>query len=342
MAENQSFSGYIHNVSPVYHNKYFEFQVQAQSETVRAVCFSPRKRNQFAGYDQNKSPVKIKKFKIDTTSNAKDIIIGDDVCVEDCPNLSFEKVHLPSTMNISVAKTVRVGQHVSVKAKVANLAEVKKDNSGRFNMVHAVLVDPSSSIKLILWESFVNSVQAGNTYLFQNLTVRKDKFTDEMYLNTAQSGTTIKITDDFKERLAVAPQAPEEYLTTTANGEIVAVETVTKYLSCYKCSKKLEPTSSSIIECQNCHLTQKASSTKMHWYALLFFKTIDDKEYKLTVFDTALPQAITKLTEADILKHLLSLPSNIQLSFNNKTKIITKILKNTVDTRSTDDTTEHS
>ena len=65
------------------------------------------------------------------------------------PPSTFQKSELPSTMNIAVAKTVHVDQHVTVKTKVANLTKVKKDNSGRFNMVHAVLVDPSSSIKRI-------------------------------------------------------------------------------------------------------------------------------------------------------------------------------------------------
>ena len=76
---------------------------------------------------------------------------------------------LPSTMNVAVAKTVHAGQHVIVKAGIANFTKVKKDNSGRFNMVHAVLVDPSRSIKLTLWESFVSNVVAGSTYLFHNL-----------------------------------------------------------------------------------------------------------------------------------------------------------------------------
>ena len=335
MAENQSHSdtlqGYIHNVSPVYHDKYFEFQIQAESETVRAVCFSPRKRKQFAAYDQNNSPVKLKRFKIDTTSNAKDVLIGDDVFVEDCPNINFQKSELPSTMNIAVAKTVRVGQHVTVKAKVANLTEVKKDNSGRFNMVHAVLVDPSSSIKLILWESFVSSVVAGSTYIFSNLTVRKDKFTDEIYLNTAQSGTVVNMTDDFQEILAVAPQAPAEYLATTAAGEIIGVESVTKYLSCYKCNKKIQPTTSVIMECQNCHLKQKVAATKMHWYATVLFKNDNNEDFKLTVFDTAVTEIssfkkeFTKLTEDDITTNFLTLPSVITVTFNSKTKIVTKI-----------------
>ena len=183
---------------------------------------SPRKRKQFATYDHNKSPVKIekKRFKIDTTSNAKDVLVEDDVSVEDCPNINFQKSELPSTMNIAVAKTVCVGQHVTVKAKVANLTEVKKDNSGRFNMVHAVVVDPSRFIKLTLWEGFVSSVMAGSAYLFHDLTVHKDKYTDEIYLNTAQSGTAVNIKDDFQKLhvLSVTPQAPAEYLVTAYSG----------------------------------------------------------------------------------------------------------------------------
>lgn len=50
----------------------------------------PRKRKQFAAYDHNKIAVKIKKFKIDTTSNAKDVLVGDGVSIEDCPNINFQ------------------------------------------------------------------------------------------------------------------------------------------------------------------------------------------------------------------------------------------------------------
>ena len=110
MAENLSHSdtlaGYIHYVWPVYHDKYFEFEISAENETVRAACFSPRRRKQLVTSDHNKSPVKIKRLKIDTTSNAKDVLMGDDVSVEDCPNINFQKSELPSAMTIAVAKTV--------------------------------------------------------------------------------------------------------------------------------------------------------------------------------------------------------------------------------------------
>ena len=89
-------------------------------------------------------------------------------------------------------------------------------------MVHAVVVDPSCFIKLTLWESFVSSVVAGNAYLFHSLTVHKDKYTDEIYLNTAQSGTAVNIKDDFQKIhvLSVVPQAPAEYLVTTQDSKL--------------------------------------------------------------------------------------------------------------------------
>ena len=66
----------------------------------------------------------------------------------------------------------------------------------------------------------MSSVVAGSTYLFHSLTVHKDKFTDEIYLNTAQSGTAGNTTDDLQEIhiLSIAPQAPAEYLATTDQG----------------------------------------------------------------------------------------------------------------------------
>lgn len=67
MAENLSHSdmlaGYIHNVSPVYHDKYFEFQIQAKTETVRAVCFSQEKENNLLPMTTTRVLLKVLKHK---------------------------------------------------------------------------------------------------------------------------------------------------------------------------------------------------------------------------------------------------------------------------------------
>lgn len=53
--QNNEFVGYIHNVSPVYNEKFFECRLQGRDETItRAVCFSPRKHKIFADYSGKK------------------------------------------------------------------------------------------------------------------------------------------------------------------------------------------------------------------------------------------------------------------------------------------------
>ena len=95
--------------------------------------------------------------------------------------------------------------------------------------------------------------------------------------------------------------------------------------------QKIQAATALITECQNCHLKQKVASTKMHWYATVLFKNDNNKDFTLTVFNTAFKEIssfkkeITKLTEDDITTNLLSLPSVITVTFNNKTKIVTTI-----------------
>jgi len=44
-------------------------------------------------------------------------------------------------------------------------------------MQNAVVIDPTGTIKLTLWENYTNTAKNGSTYRFKNLNERKDKFT---------------------------------------------------------------------------------------------------------------------------------------------------------------------
>lgn len=71
--------GYIHNLSPLKKGSYFDCQLQGKEKTVRGVCFLPPKLKRFTSLSEANSPVKIKKFRIDTKSNAEDLLMGHDV-----------------------------------------------------------------------------------------------------------------------------------------------------------------------------------------------------------------------------------------------------------------------
>lgn len=73
------------------------------------------------------NPVKLKKFRIDTKSHSEDILIGRDICVEEC-SATFDKIEMPTTLNLSNVKSLCVGQQVTLKAKVVSLHAPKHIN----------------------------------------------------------------------------------------------------------------------------------------------------------------------------------------------------------------------
>ena len=255
--------GYLHNISPIKKGKYFEFQLQERSKTVRGVCFSPPKWKLFTELGQNNSPVKIKKYRVDSTAYSEDLLMGPDVVIDTCHDVDFQKQQLPSTMNISNAKLVCPGQITTIRAKVAHTHPPKQVSSKNLLMQNVVIVDPSGTIQLTLWEKYVHQVKAGNTYTFTNIRVRKDRVTGEIVVNSIEADTKIEPATPFQEELPIVVLDSE-----TADVEIVGIEKDQAYLACSKCNKKIENTDTSkFMECSNCHFKQKQTAAVKHWFA---------------------------------------------------------------------------
>ena len=286
------FVAYIHNISPLKKRSYFDCQLQGKEETVRGVCFSPPKPKRFTSLSQANSPVKIKKFRIDTKSNAEDLLMGHEVTIEHFPAIDFDKVKLPTMMNLSTIKSVCPGQIVTVTAKVTHLYPSKTVGSENLQLQHAIIADPSGTMKMTLWENFVGSIKQGDTYTFRDICVYKDKMSHEIcLLNTAKSGSTIESAPQFQE---VLPFTVLE--STMVNGEIIGVNQVASYLSCCKCKKKVDPSPEhAYIECAKCHFKQKQTASKAHWFAQVLFQDTNDGKIVLTLFEDAIHQ-IAKLT----------------------------------------------
>ena len=76
--EEQSITGFVHNLSPVRNGpnkKYFDLTLQTDAEkSVRAVRFSPQKRKLFEDSAKQSCPIKIKKFIVDKKRGVKRLI----------------------------------------------------------------------------------------------------------------------------------------------------------------------------------------------------------------------------------------------------------------------------
>lgn len=135
---------------------------------------------------------------------------------------------VPPDLNLSMLSMVSVNQLVTLKAKIVNLKKAENVTfdgglDGTLKKVSAVLIDPYGSIKIVLWQDDCEKVKEGETYEFRNLRVKKNKFTQEVYVNPAKHDSTIIMCLPFEEVLAVPEHVPEEFITSNVVGEVVGI-----------------------------------------------------------------------------------------------------------------------
>ena len=78
--------------------KYFNCHLHTKNETRRAVCFSPEKKHITIRVQEQKSPVKISKFRINLNSPSKEIILNKDTHISPTV-LSSENAFTPVTVS---------------------------------------------------------------------------------------------------------------------------------------------------------------------------------------------------------------------------------------------------
>lgn len=325
-------TGFIHNVSPMKQNNHFDFQLQMKSKTVRAVCFSPGKRKHIENCSKVNTPVKIKKFRLETKSNSEDIVIDEKAEIEelDKDKISFKKKEIPTHLTIAQIPSICVGQLITIKAKVAHLQPIREVKNGGLKLVEASLIDKSDNIKMIIWQDHIHEVEAGKTYIFKNIRIKKDSVSKEIYVNTAKADTCIILTDDFTEQLAMPLQ---DFTTRSLKGEILSVDKITVYHACYKCHKKVDFSGQNYIECGNCKVSQKPKACPKQCVVYVTFLCDNEEKVPLTIFTDVvlllckqLKVSLDNITEQYLKSTLFSLPDDIQVTFNRKTKVVSNIL----------------
>lgn len=77
---------------------------------MKAVCFDKYKRNHLEVFCKSKSPVKIKKFRLETKSNSKDLLMDETVCIGEYSEIDFNRKDIPANLTISMLKLICIGQ----------------------------------------------------------------------------------------------------------------------------------------------------------------------------------------------------------------------------------------
>ena len=155
-------------------------------------------------------------------------------------------------------------QSYILAATVVSICDVKTLEDGR-RLQNVVIADQSGSATLTLWESWVGSVFAGNSYKFTNLRMKE--------YNNKKSLFTPKQTD-----VPIIPIAPLENVAippanSIVNAKVVAVSNLSSSTICIVCKGKVTPINSSdsteIGHCSKCESTVLLGTCKQDIEATL-------------------------------------------------------------------------
>lgn len=319
---------FVHQVSPIKNSgktKYFDCKLQTRSSVVKGVCFSPEKKKHLEDFMHTREAVTLTKCDISNKFNVTNIVINKKTNVQKCTTpLNFERVDIENTtVKLSTVKSILFGQLINVKATVRQLSGSKiisTSAGARLKKQEAVLVDPFGSIKIILWEDFVDTIETGNTYLFKNIRLKKDNYNNIIYVNTAMTGTQINEATAFDQPLAEESDDAQLTIlsTTEITARIIGVATINFHRTCSSCNKAIEERGN-LATCSSCNLTQKLSNTNNRWYVKLYVQDTTNQANK--VYLSLYHSTLVKLVEVADLE--------VDLNFCNEEDLTIALLDST-------------
>ena len=335
----KNIAGYVQNVSPIQKGpkkNFFDFQLQTESETcVRAICFSPPKRKLFQECEKNSIPVKIKRFMDDKKPESTDILMGDYIVVEqlEAKDISFtKKLLLPADFNLSMLSSMSPGQIINVRAILMQLNEVETVNmpQGKLRKVYGLLVDPYGSAKVTFWENEIEKVKAGETYEFENLRLKKNRYNGELYVNPAKAMGSISKSEPFEEDLFIPEYDPTELTTCSITGEIFGVFDVRVDYCCARCNSSVKEEETT--RCKTCNIALKLTKCKKQWYVKALAIQDDVEAFLVFRHESVLKVLLLSDAEGDPLQLLKAFVTEKFLSlqpckftYKNKTKVVQSV-----------------
>lgn len=147
--------------------------------------------------------------------------------------------------SISALNNVASEQLISTKAQVVNIAATKVVNTqyqGTLKKQEVLIRDPTSSIRVILWESYGDTLTLNSTYIFKNFKVKLYKNTKERYLNTAKDVLfQANETSPFTQPLIDVNAELVSMIASTINGKIIGFLPKNNSIGCISYRKKVVP-----------------------------------------------------------------------------------------------------
>ena len=266
--------------------------------------------------------------------------MNDKVIIEELTESDIDFPHqelVPKDLNIGKLAELAPEQMITLKANAINVqmpADIHTHRGGSLKKQEALLIDPHGTIKLILWEDDIDAIKDGDTYIFKNLRLKKNRLTGDSYVNPAKGFSKISQTEQFPPDTLNPPQSlPIELTTLSVNGEVVGVQKCSLNFCCLKCNKPVQHCKQNFVTCGHCSLKQKTSKCKKSWYVNALFND-GNKNITLNFYHEMVMKVIQMIVpdnqdteDEDFVSDTFFELSSVRCTFNDRTRAVESIEK---------------
>ena len=151
-----------------------------------------KKKETLEAMQNQKSPVKLKKYSLGTKYGRQDVVINKHNTIAPT-TADFKYEGQEDVTSIQSLANVAPEQLVPIKGCLSYLGGTKNIliNGKEFKKQEGYKADPSGTIKIVLWGNHAEYLKQACTYFFNKLRLKGNA--DEKYLNTPQQQTECTI-----------------------------------------------------------------------------------------------------------------------------------------------------
>ena len=266
------------------------------------------------------SPVKVIKTK--TSKRSTDLQFTRNSEIAPGGQLDFNIIDM-NNLTIKDLQTLALECVVTVTATVKTRSKELETSSGLPFRILSV-ADSTEKVKVMFWGSeFINEVEEGQTYRFENLRIKADQKYGGITLGTTTNENTKIIPSDSLSDV-VEGSLFTDTLVDTLQGQIIMVsKSMVEYVVCRKCKKKCDgDLTGDFLYCKNCDgEILKKRCKPMRVAKIDFEEDKTEKLYHLSIFSSVMDKMLAtdfaNIPQTDLRQKLLRLPTLIMRVSNN-------------------------
>jgi len=264
---NANLHAVVKSLSPVKkgrHSIYFDGVLTDGSSTLRMVGFRSEQQKRLSAFSRDKTPISLQNCEIKQSrqGHQMEVMLKNSTQIVKSPKVievpdEEDIPEIPAVITLSQIRHIQQFQKVSTEVKVLVKREPIYVSTGKMKQ-DVIVADHTSTMKVTLWEDYVDFMEEDKSYSLTDFVVRE--YNCHQYLSMPKEGATIAPIEDIGEVEQPDDDSDLELVgSQVSNAQIIGVPQLESYKSCLKCKARVEPLTAPLGRCSkgDCAMMQR-------------------------------------------------------------------------------------